>query len=610
MKQTKKLLSVLLCLALVFCLAVPAAFAEDPTYTLTINSKTPNHDYQAYRVFSGELAADPSDAGVDTLINIDWGTGVKDTTALLNAVKAITVNGDTPFKDCDDAAAVADVLAAENATAVTDAFADVVARYLADSPTGTGTTAATATGNVYPATIPGLPAGYYLVKEAAFTGDEGDNNSYTKFILQLVKDKTVSAKADVPTLDKQVKDKGDTAATPADGTNVSVGDTVTYTLTSKVPDMNGYNKYFFVVSDTLSAGLTLDASSVVVKMDGTPLTKDTDYTVSTTPAVPTAGQATTLEIVFKNFIQYNTAEYIGDAIEITYNATVNENAATGATGTSNSAKLTFSNDPNFNYEGTTADPDKPDDDEPVSETPDTIANVYTAQLQINKVDVNGLPLRGADFTITRQDGGDMGTIGVITNNIMHADDHSLTHEYYLLKNGAYTREHPTAETSEYYQSQSMDYGVANKNENWIDQSEGNAITGMVGDDGELTFAGLKAGTYIISETTTPTNYNTIDDITLVLNFAPPATVTTGTEKGTWSGTYKVGNGAPQTLTVDSNTGVISLDIENRSGAELPATGGMGTTLFVCGGACLMLAALVVLAVRSASKKNDRHHFKA
>lgn len=608
MKQTKKLLSVLLCLALVFCLAVPAAFADD-TYTLTINSKTPNHDYQAYRVFSGELATDPSGTGAATLVNIDWGSGVKDTAALLNAVKAITVNSDTPFEACVDAAAVAEVLATENTTAVTDAFADVVAQYLADSATGTGTTAATATGDVYPATISGLPAGYYLVKEAAFTGDEGDNNSYTKFILQLVKDKTVSAKADVPTLDKQVKDKGDTAATPADGTNVSVGDTVTYTLTSRVPDMDGYNKYFFVVSDTLSAGLTLDASSVEVKMDGTALTKDTDYTVTSATDSPSTGQ-TTLEIVFKNFIQYNTAAYRDKAIEITYDATVNENAAAGAAGTSNSAKLTFSNDPNFNYDGTTADPDKPDDDEPVSETPSTIANVYTAQLQINKVDVNGLPLKGAGFTITRQGGGDMGTIGVITNNIMHADDHSLTHEYYLLKNGAYTREHPTAETSEYYQSQSMDYGVANKNENWIDQSEGNAITGMVGDDGELTFAGLKAGTYIISETTTPANYNTIDDITLVLNFTPPATVTTGTEKGTWSGTYKVGDGAPQTLTVDSNTGVISLDIENRSGAELPATGGMGTTLFVCGGACLMLAALVVLAVRSASKKNDRHHFKA
>ena len=602
MKQTKKLLSVLLCLALVFCLAVPAAFAADPTYTLTINSKTPNHDYQAYRVFSGELAADPSDADVNTLINIDWGTGVKETTALLNAVKAITVNGDTPFKDCDDAAAVADVLAAENATAVTDAFADVVARYLADSPTGTGTTAAAATGNDYPATISGLPAGYYLVKEAAFTGDEGDNNSYTKFILQLVKDKTVNAKADVPTLDKQVKDKGDTAATPADSTNVSVGDTVTYTLTSRVPNMDGYNKYFFVVSDTLSAGLTPNVNSIAVKLNGTTLTKDTHYTVSTTPAVPTAGQATTLEIVFKNFIQYNTTANIGKAIEITYDATVDQYASAGATGTTNNAKLTFSNDPNYTYVG---DPnDKPGIDEPVSETPSTIANVYTAQLQINKVNVENFPLTGAAFTLT---GDGVITTGVTASNTFTSD---ASGTYYKLKSGAYTTTAPTGVNNDLYESTTQKYTRTPGTPSWITKVQDTDVAGEVGADGVVTFTGLGAGTYILKETKTPANYNTIDDITLVLNFTPPATVTTGTEKGTWSGTYKVGDGAPQTLTVDPNTGVISLDIENRSGAELPATGGMGTTLFVCGGACLMLAALVVLAVRSASKKNDRHHFKA
>ena len=602
MKQTKKLLSVLLCLALVFCLAVPAAFAADPTYTLTINSKTPNHDYQAYRVFSGELAADPSDAGVNTLINIDWGTGVKETTALLNAVKAITVNGDTPFQDCDDAAAVADVLAAENATAVTDAFADVVARYLADSPTGTGTTAATATGNDYPATIPGLPAGYYLVKEAAFTGDEGDNNSYTKFILQLVKDKTVNAKADVPTLDKQVKDKGDTAATPADSTNVSVGDTVTYTLTSRVPNMDGYNKYFFVVSDTLSAGLTPNVNSIAVKLNGTTLTKDTHYTVSTTPAVPTAGQATTLEIVFKNFIQYNTTANIGKAIEITYDATVDQYASAGATGTTNNAKLTFSNDPNYTYVGDSND--KPGIDEPVSETPSTIANVYTAQLQINKVNVENFPLTGAEFTLT---GDGVITTGVTASNTFTSN---ASGTYYKLKSGAYTTTAPNGVNNDLYESTTQKYTRTPGTTSWITKVQDTDVAGEVGADGVVTFAGLGAGTYILKETKTPANYNTIDDITLVLNFTPPATVTTGTEKGTWSGTYKVGDGAPQTLTVDSNTGVISLDIENRSGAELPATGGMGTTLFVCGGACLMLAALVVLAVRSASKKNDRHHFKA
>ena len=39
----------------------------------------------------------------------------------------------------------------------------------------------------------------------------------------------------------------------------AIGDTVTYQLTSKVPDMTGYNSYTFKFTDTLSKGLDLKA---------------------------------------------------------------------------------------------------------------------------------------------------------------------------------------------------------------------------------------------------------------------------------------------------------------------------------------------------------------
>ena len=46
-----------------------------------------------------------------------------------------------------------------------------------------------------------------------------------------------------------------------------------------------------------------------------------------------------------------------------------------------------------------------------------------------------------------------------------------------------------------------------------------------------------------------------------------------------------------------DTGIIITDIENKSGAELPSTGGMGTTLFYIVGAVLVIGAGVLLVTR-------------
>ena len=147
MKKIRKLLSIILCLALTLCLALPALAVDDPTYTLTIKSDTPNHDYEAYRIFAGDPMVSPTDPTVDTLVNIQWGTGVNDSAALLNALKAISIGepASTPFAACKTADDVATELAKNTNAELADAFAAVVAQHLADTPTGTATTAATVT---------------------------------------------------------------------------------------------------------------------------------------------------------------------------------------------------------------------------------------------------------------------------------------------------------------------------------------------------------------------------------------------------------------------------------------------------------------------------------
>lgn len=629
MKQLKKWISALLCMALALCLALPA-WAEDPEetqkYTLTITSETPGHTYQAYQVFSGTLAKDPADQNTDTLVNLEWGSGVKEDQqgALVAAIKEITVteNGESkkPFAACNDVDAIAAVLTLElenDNSELLDAFADVVADYYyvgedrqvvwnyLSTPAGTGETVKDTVEEgkpqTYTAKIINLPAGYYLVKEDTIAEDSAAGNAYTKYMLNLVKDVKVQAKADVPTLDKQVQDKGDSSAKPADATNVSVGDKVTYTLTSKVPAMDGYDKYYFIVNDTLSKGLTLDTDSIAINIVDSdephtvrqPLEKDTHFTVTTSNG-PEDGK-TSLKIVFKDFIQWKE-RYTNEDIVITYDATLDEDAVIGNTGNPNDAKLTYSNDPNYEYKGDTEpNPDEPDPDEPVGETPISKTKVYTTQIQLNKVDENGRPLTGAEFTI---EGVGVVTTGVTTNTFEPAGDEGT---YYKLKNGAYTTTPPDTDTSALYENTSQKYKKSEPTTSWITKDTTTKVTGTVGADGVVTFKGLGAGTYTITETETPTNYNTIDPIELTISCKVPEKIVAGDESCTWSATLGDGSEAP--VTVDGN-GTISINVENRSGTQLPSTGGIGTTIFLWGGAGLMLAVLLLLGLRIRSKKEE------
>lgn len=62
-------------------------------------------------------------------------------------------------------------------------------------------------------------------------------------------------------------------------------------------------------------------------------------------------------------------------------------------------------------------------------------------------------------------------------------------------------------------------------------------------------------------------------------------------------TVTIGNGEPSTT--------LSTDVVNQSGAELPSTGGMGTTLFYVLGGVLVLAAVVLLITKKRMSDANR-----
>ena len=95
--------------------------------------------------------------------------------------------------------------------------------------------------------------------------------------------------------------------------------------------------------------------------------------------------------------------------------------------------------------------------------------------------------------------------------------------------------------------------------------------------GKFDIKGLDVGTYTLEETTVPTGYVKCDNITVRI----------GTTHAETSGVGQV----TLNSTNQNNT------VENLTGATLPETGGMGTTIFYVLGTILVLGAGVLLITR-------------
>lgn len=559
MKKTKRFASLLLALVMVFAMAVTASANETTAHTITITNDKSGHTYEAYQIFKGTI----SDG---KLVNISWGNGVK-SNDLLTALKTDTTIG-TLFDDAETAEDVADIISAFNATQ-TDIFAEIVGKNL-ETVAGTSTEE----NSLYTINVTG--DGYYLVKDKddSVTTTE---DAYTKYILQVVGNVTVNAKADAPSLEKKIVENN----TKVDANNGSIGDTVNYELTSKVPDMDGYDKYYFIVHDTLSKGLTF-GNDVAITVGEKTLAKDTDFTVTTTT---NSDGSTEIKIVFINFIQY-TAE---QDIVIQYSATINENAIIGNVGNPNTAYLEYSNNPNKEQNGV----NEPGNGDVTGKTPEDYTITYVTGIELIKVDENDNRLTGAEFKIT---GTKLNKVKIVTETFKVAEDGT----YYKLKDGTYTETAPTNETIEKYESTTIKYTMKEV-VTWKTKTEEVSVTATVGADGVLRFDGLGEGTYVIEEITAPDGYNLLkDEITVTITCTEPETVTAATDEATWKYTLSGAITADEATATD---GRIHITVENKSGATLPETGGTGTTVFYILGGILMVAAAILLVTKRRMNTN-------
>lgn len=548
MKATKRIFSVFLTCVLAFTMAFAmglTASAADTTYTITINKPAGDIDrtYEAYQIFKGNLSG-------DTLSDIEWGTGI-DGAAFLTELKK---NSD--YASCTDAKTVAEKLASftENPDKAV-AFAKLAGNSLttAKFPSSSGQI-----------TVPA--AGYYLLKDVT----DVTHDALSLNILKVVNNVTVNPKADHPTVDKKIGtdiSKGDAANT------ATIGDKVPFVIASKVPQMQGYTKYFFVLNDSMSAGLTYN-NDVAIKIGNTTLAADAYNVVYD-------DTANTMKIVIKNFIDYKSQ---ADAdIVVTYSATLNEKANLTKDGNKNTVKLTYSNNPNVDYKGE----NEPDKTDPVGETPEHVTVTYSTQLQLTKV--NGADhnekLEGVEFQIT---GTSIKT--AVSNSEYFKQDAAGT--YYQLKDGTFTETDPTPATESKYVSNSVKY---KKVEDATEKTNMQKVTarGTTGTDGVITFGGLGEGTYFITELKTKDGYNLLTaPITVKID------ATLGTKSCTWTATM---NGADATFEDD----MVKLTVENNKGSVLPITGGIGTTIFYVIGGLLVCGAVVMAITKKKLSVEDK-----
>lgn len=330
------------------------------------------------------------------------------------------------------------------------------------------TTADASTTSPYAATFSGLGFGYYVVSPAS--GSTSSSRHTDAMLVNLVKETgtTLELKSAYPTVEKKADGKK--------GTSAQIGQSVTYTLTSTVPDMSEYNSYTLEFHDTLSKGLTYDSKTgVSVTVDGNDY-DSSKYSVK--PGEYNSSNGTKLEIDFTD-AKTNLADYAGKTIVITYKATVNENAEVESDTQSNSAYVKYSNDPSSDSTGTSTP----------SET-----HTYDFKFDVTKVGENNEVLEGATFQLKDKSGNVIKLVQVA------AGSDTATGVYRVAKTSDESGAVETVTTTK---------------------------------SGKLEFQGLAATEYQLEETAAPSGYNKLSKpvrITIDANYNTDGTLASHTVK--------------------------------------------------------------------------------
>lgn len=470
------------------------------------------------------------DLNNEKLTNITWGTGV-DGAGLLAALKADTTIG-AKFTDCVTAVDVAAVLNSLSATEL-EKFADLVATKLTTvkSTSGTPTVQKVDGKDVYSYPITVSGDGYYFVKDQA--DSVIGHEAYTKYILKVIKDLTVKSKSVLPTVDKQVWDE----ATDDDKeTDDNWGETADHEINEifefkLIANLPAEPDYDHYDSYKV---VFVDTMSKEITFDAMVSVKINDTVIENYQKSDiTVNQETgaqTFTITIANAKAYGVDLKEGATIEVIYKAHLNENAVIGNI------------DENLNevYLKYSNNPNAGGEEE-FGETPKDTVWVFTYKVDGTKVDgATKTPLENAEFVFYKE-------VDRVKNYVVLNANHKVL--------------------------------------SWTtDKTKATPIKSVA--NGKFEIIGLDHGTYFLEETVAPAGYNLLKEpITVVLTATHQEIDENNAE------TYVLKMVDEKETKVDPS---IELTVENNSGATLPETGGIGTTLFYTIGGLLFAAAAVLL----------------
>ena len=575
-KLVSRFMAVLMAMTMILSMGMTAFAAEASKGTLTVNNTVAGKTLDLYQIFTATKSEENVAYTLNSAYEGFFQSKITDASALTGEALS------------EKAYAYVNEQVGTNGDAETaKTFAKDMLGWILDSKnniTATKTVETTATSTQ----ISDLAYGYYLVypKGATDTSTAPGNQTYTSaasLVSITAEAATINMKSNYPTVDKKIipaqSGSGltvgaivnsswegihqgvlDDENAPEDtiasrGTSdekkagdFAIGDTVTYQLTSKVPDMTGYNSYTFKFSDTLSKGLDLK-EVLSVKVGDTVLKAGKTEENTYLPTYTTNNDGThTLTLNFNDF--YNLYKNrTGETITVVYTATLNKAAVIGMNPNTNKAVVEYSNDPKSNGTGT-SEPSIVD-----VHTFDFTIYKYYLKDQNNKEDKTALA--NAEFELYK------------ANTTGDAADTNAKINIVDEGNGVYRQ--ATA-----------------------DEAKATGFTSakiVSDDDGKVLVKGLDAGIYYLRETKAPDGYNKLlSDIKVEIK----ANYDTTTGKLTnYTVTYTY-NGNPITVTNTDKLISPEVPVENKTGAQLPSTGSKGALM-------VTLAGIVLFGVLTASK---------
>lgn len=451
---TRKLIAIVMALALVMSLSITAFAANPTTGTLTVHgNELGGKNVTAVLMFTANVKSE------DDLIGEGDSVGYELVAAWQEFIdgklsKAVDANATSEeaynyVKDLTGNALIS--------------FAEDAMKY-AKACEITGLTALAAEDSDT-ATFTNLIAGYYVVYP-----DAGSTSTArgTEAMLVNVPSQMASEleiKSVYPTVDKTVDANGDNSY--SEDESAQIGDTVKFQLSSEVPEMSDYATYEFNFVDTMSAGLTYKYI-VNDKAQDRGLSSGVTVTIGgeiVSPSRVTYGN----NVLRVEFDDLKSIEGVvaGEQILVTYEATVNSNAVVGAN--TNKAKVEYSNNPGF--EGNPGEG-------PTGQSEEDDADVYTFEIVVDKyamVDGTNTKLSGAVFTLKDKDGN-------VINLVAKDGENNI-------------------------------YRIAT-----ADDAAENIVTQVTTDaNGAVKIEGLEEGTYYLEEIVAPTGYNKLaEDVKIVI----------------------------------------------------------------------------------------------